>query len=75
MTTFFVQNDEFFTQMMIFFTQTPFYERENLSFDDFLMTTWEQENERKKEPEILRLSVGSTKSSQMCVKMNYSSQK
>ena len=31
------------------------FEQNKLSFDDFLMTTWEQENERKKEPQISRL--------------------
>ena len=50
-----LQNDKVFTQMMIFFTH--FFERKNLSFDDFLMTTWERENksERKKKPQIPRL--------------------
>ena len=35
------------------------FEQNKLSFDDFLMTTWEQENEseRKKEPQILRLDL------------------
>ena len=28
-----------------------------MSFDDFYMTIWEQENERKKEPQIPRLGV------------------
>ena len=32
------------------------FKRTKLSFDDFLMTTSERENERKKEPQIPRLS-------------------
>ena len=35
------------------------FEQNKLSFDEFLMTTWEQENEseRKKEPQILRHNI------------------
>ena len=35
--------------------------KKNLSFDDFLMTTWEPEveSQRKKEPQILHLSYTS----------------
>ena len=45
--------------MMILFYSKPFFERKKLSFDDFLMTTWEQKNKskRKKEPEIQRLGL------------------
>ena len=48
----------YFTQMMIFFNPIPLFERKKVSFDDFFMTTWERENEseRKKEPQIPRLS-------------------
>ena len=36
----------------------PFFYQKKMSFGDFLMTTWERENEseEKKEPEIPRLS-------------------
>ena len=33
------------------------FEKKKLSFDVFLMTTWEQESESKKEPQIPRLNV------------------
>ena len=53
-------NDNFVLKMIKFslklwcFHSNPFFEPKKLSFDDFLMTTWERENEseRKKEPEI-----------------------
>ena len=53
MTTLFVQNDKVFTQMMII-SLKPLFWTKKMSFDDFLMTTWEQEkeNKRKKEPQI-----------------------
>ena len=35
--------------------QIHLFERKKVSFDDFFMTTWERENERKKEPQISRL--------------------
>ena len=38
MTTFFVQNDKVFIQML-FFHSTPFFEPKKIFFDDFLMTT------------------------------------
>ena len=50
MMIFFHSNDDFFYS-------NPFFEPKKLSFDDFLMTTSKRENERKKEPEILRPSV------------------
>ena len=39
-----------------FFHSNPFFEWTKLSFDNFLMTSLEQENKRKKEAEILRHS-------------------
>ena len=42
-------NDDLFTQYL-------FFNKKNVSFDDFFITTWERERERKKEPQILRLS-------------------
>ena len=56
MTTLFIQNDNVFTQMLIFSLKPLFWAKKKLSFDDFLLTTWEWENKskRKKEPEIQR---------------------
>ena len=42
---------------MMIFTQYLFLNEKKVSFDDFFMTTWERESERKKEPQILRLSL------------------
>ena len=48
-----IQNDKVFTQMRIF-SFKPLFWAKKMSLNDFLMTTWEQENEsaRKKEPEF-----------------------
>ena len=42
---------------MMIFSPNTFFEQKKVSFDDFYMTTWEQENEseRKKDPQIPRL--------------------
>ena len=37
----------------LFHSNSFFLEPKKLSFDDFLMTTWEQENKRKKKPKHL----------------------
>ena len=52
MTTLFIQNDDFFTVH-----SNPLSKPKKLSFEDFLMMTWERKNKnrrKKKEPEILR---------------------
>ena len=36
------------------FHPIPLFEQKKLSFDDSFMTTWERENERKKEPQRLQ---------------------
>ena len=53
-------DDKFFVKdydIMIFFHSNSFFERKKLTIDNFLMTKWEQEIERKKESEIPRQCI------------------